>query len=177
MAKRVLILFAHPALHRSRANAALAEAVQDLEGVTFRDLYEEYPHLHIDVEQEQELLRQHDIIVWQHPFYWYSAPAILKEWLDVVLEHGFAFGENGTALRGKQAMSALTTGGSAEDYHQSGSNRFTMQQLLAPFDQTAHLCGMQYLEPFILHATASLGVDEIMQAAARYRERVLALCE
>lgn len=177
MAKRVLILLAHPALHRSRVNAALVEAVRDLEGVTCRDLYEEYPTLHIDVEQEQDLLREHDVIVWQHPFYWYSAPALLKEWLDVVLEYGFAFGENGTALQGKRVMSALTTGGTSEAYEVNGANRFTMRQLLAPFDQTAHLCGMEYLEPFILHGASSLTPDEVRDAASSYKNRVLALCE
>lgn len=28
----------------------------------------------------------------QHPFYWYSTPALLKEWQDLVLEHGWAYG-------------------------------------------------------------------------------------
>ena len=52
----------------------------------------------IDVHAEQKLLLDHDIIIWQHPFYWYSAPAIIKEWMDLVLEHGFAYGENGRSL-------------------------------------------------------------------------------
>ena len=47
--RRVLILFAHPALHKSRVNRRLAAAVRHLEGVTFHDLYEEYPDFNIDV--------------------------------------------------------------------------------------------------------------------------------
>ncbi|HJP32673.1 MAG: NAD(P)H-dependent oxidoreductase [Candidatus Latescibacteria bacterium] len=43
--RRILLLFAHPAYQRSRANRPLVEAVRDLSGVTFRDLYEEYPRL------------------------------------------------------------------------------------------------------------------------------------
>jgi len=169
---RVLILFAHPALHRSRINLAMMEAVQDLEGVTFRDLYEVYPDFHIEVSMEQELLVQHDVIVWQHPFYWYSAPALLKEWMDVVLEYGFAYGDEGRALHGKKVMSALTTGGPETAYGPGGYNRFTMRELLAPFEQTAHLCGMTYLDPFILHGVNQLNPAEVAAAAAGYRARI-----
>jgi hypothetical protein len=38
---KVLINFAHPAIARSKINAALRTAVEGLEGVTFNDLYQE----------------------------------------------------------------------------------------------------------------------------------------
>ena len=62
-----------------------------VEGVTVNNLYEKYPDFFIDVPEEQRLLLENDIIIWHHPFYWYSAPAILKEWMDLVLQHGFAY--------------------------------------------------------------------------------------
>ena len=99
---RILVLFAHPVQHKSRVNKELVSAIQGIEGITFHNLYEDYPDFHIDVKREQELLLSHDIFVWQHPFYWYSAPAMLKEWIDLVLEHGFAYGRTGKALEGKQ---------------------------------------------------------------------------
>ncbi|GEP43561.1 NAD(P)H-dependent oxidoreductase [Brevifollis gellanilyticus] len=169
---RVLILFAHPALHRSRINLAMMDAVQDLEGVTVRDLYEVYPDFHVEVSTEQELLVEHDVIIWQHPFYWYSAPALLKEWMDVVLEYGFAYGDEGRALHGKRVMSALTTGGPEDAYDRAGYNRFSMRELLAPFDQTAHLCGMKYLDPFILHGVNQFSPEQVTAAAASYRKRI-----
>ena len=61
--QRVLILFAHPALHRSRVNRALVRAVRDVAGVTFHDLYESYPDFDVDVRREQQLLLAHDLIV------------------------------------------------------------------------------------------------------------------
>ena len=67
---RILVLFAHPALEKSRVNRRLVQAVRDLDGVTLHDLYEAYPDLDIDVAREQELLTLHDVIVFQHPFYW-----------------------------------------------------------------------------------------------------------
>jgi len=172
---RVLILFAHPALHKSRVNRHLIEAVRDLEGVTIQDLYEEYPDLHVDVAREQELLRRHDCVVWHHPFYWYSCPAILKEWLDLVLEYGFAYGDKGTALRGKRAMTAITTGGPQDSYHTEGFNRYPIGHLLAPFEQTARLCGMEYLDPFVVHGTHHLSKSDVADLAAEYRTRIAQL--
>ena len=101
----ILILFAHPALQNSRVQIKAAEAVKSLEGVTFHDLYEEYPDLGIDHKREQALLLRHDIYIFHHPFYWYSTPAILKEWQDLVLTHGWAYGRKGTALRGRRMLS------------------------------------------------------------------------
>ena len=172
---RVLLIFVHPAIHRSRANRALVNSVRELPGVTLHDLYAEYPHHLIDVRREQELLRQHDAIVWQHPFYWYSAPSLLKEWQDVVLERGFAYGDQGHALRGKRLLSAITTGGPEPSYGPDGYNRYTIRQLLAPFDQTARLCGMEYLAPFVLHGVRELNDAALARAAEQYRERILEL--
>src|SRR5262249_12225989 len=108
--RRVLLLFAHPVLERSPVNLRLLAEAREVTGVTIHDLYEAYPTLSIDVRREQRLLLDHDVIVFQHPFYWYSTPAILKEWQDLVLEHGWAYGHGGTQLRGKITLNAITTG-------------------------------------------------------------------
>ena len=172
----VLVLFAHPVLERSRVNRRLADAVRGLEGVTVHDLYEEYPTLAIDVPREQALLEAHDAVVFQHPFYWYSTPAILKEWQDLVLEHGWAYGENGRELEGKITFNAITTGGPSAAYQSGGANRFTMRELLAPYDQTAHLCRMRFLAPFVVHASLRMTGDaDVRPYADEYRRIVEAV--
>jgi glutathione-regulated potassium-efflux system ancillary protein KefG len=158
--RRVLVLFAHPVLERSRVNRCLVDAIRDLDGITVRDLYEEYPTLLVNVRREQADLLAHDVIVFQHPFYWYSCPSILKEWQDLVLEHGWAYGVGGTKLKGKITFNALTTGGPQHAYQRGGYNRFTVRELLAPWDQTAHLCGMKFLAPFAVHAALKVTRDE-----------------
>ncbi|HEY9643769.1 MAG TPA: NAD(P)H-dependent oxidoreductase [Coleofasciculaceae cyanobacterium] len=174
--QRILILFAHPALEKSRVNRQLIQAIQGIDAITIHDLYERYPTFHIDVKHEQDLLLAHDIIVFQHPFYWYSSPAILKEWQDLVLEHEFAYGHNGTALQGKKFLSAITTGGSAQAYCRQGHNHFTIRELLAPFEQTARLCGMEYLPPFVVQGTHQLREPhQIAQHVEDYRTVLLAL--
>lgn len=144
--------------------------------MTIHDLYEMYPNFHIDVKFEQDLLLAHDIIVFHHPFYWYSSPAILKEWQDLVLEYGFAYGQGGTALHGKKFLTAITTGGGEQAYCRRGYNRFTVRELLAPFEQTAQLCGIEYLPPFIVYGTHKLREQhQIAKHAEDYRTAIVAL--
>jgi glutathione-regulated potassium-efflux system ancillary protein KefG len=119
---RVLVYFVHPTPHKSRLNSAMLQSLEGLEDVTVRKLYDLYPDFHIDIKTEQRLLVEHDVIVWQHPFYWYSAPPLLKEWIDLVLEHGFAFGHEGNALKGKKVLTVTTTGGRQEAYTEGGRN-------------------------------------------------------
>ena len=174
--RRVLVLFAHPVLERSRVNRRLVDAIRGVDGVTIRDLYELYPTLSIDVEAEQAALLAADVVVFQHPFYWYSCPAILKEWQDLVLEHGWAYGASGTQLRGKITLNAITTGGPETAYRTGGYNRFTIRELLAPWDQTAHLCGMRFLAPFAVHGSLRIvGDDDVGPHRERYRRLIEAL--
>jgi glutathione-regulated potassium-efflux system ancillary protein KefG len=172
---KILILFAHPAIHKSRVNKALISKIRNIEGITLHELYEEYPDFHIDVKREQHLLLKHDIIVWHHPFYWYSAPPILKEWIDLVLEHGFAYGKEGTSLKGKKIFSAITSGAKEEAYALGGTNMYSFRELLSPFELTAGLCYMNYLPPFAVHGTHLMTQAEMSSHAEDYKNILIAL--
>jgi glutathione-regulated potassium-efflux system ancillary protein KefG len=171
--EKTLVLFSHPALEKSRANKALLARVADLEGVTVHDLYECYPDFQIDVHREQALLEEHQRIVWQHPFYWYSTPALMKEWFDVVLQFGWAYGKSGTALVGKTVRSVVTTGGGQEAYCKDGQNRYTVRELLRPLEQTARLCGMTYEDPLVIYGALHLDEAALAAAADSYRSWLL----
>ena len=172
---RVLILFAHPSLERSRVHRALLRDLPDHPDITLHDLYEAYPRLDIDVEYEQSLLLEHDVIAFQHPFYWYSTPPILKQWQDLVLEHGWAYGSEGKQLVGKDFLSIISAGGGEPAYCSVGYNRFTVRQLLAPVEQTAQLCGMRFLPPFVIFGTHQIKAAGIDEAAKSYRTLLEAL--
>ncbi|MCK6559216.1 NAD(P)H-dependent oxidoreductase [candidate division KSB1 bacterium] len=167
---RVLLLFAHPALEKSRINARLIRDVGQLDGITFHDLYEAYPDFFVDVAAEQQLLAAHDTIVLHHPMFWYSSPALVKQWADLVLEHGWAYGAKGTALRGKQLVHVVTTGGGEQAYQTAGMHQHTIREFLLPFEQTAKLCGMLYLPPYLVHGTHRLADHEIESFAQEYLE-------
>ena len=171
----ILILFAHPALQKSRVNRRLIRYVRDIDGVAFNDLYEEYPDFNINVAREQELLIKNDIVVFHHPIFWFSMPAILKEWLDLVLEHGWAYGKDGKALKGKKLLSVISTGGRESLYRKEGYNRHTIREFLHPIKQTAYVCGMDYLSPFVVHGTHMITEQEIEDHGEDYRKIITAL--
>lgn len=156
-----LILFAHPAFDKSVVNKKLIDGVKNLDGITFHDLYEKYPEFDIDIDYEQKLLEDHDCIIFHHPFFWYSTPAILKEWQDLVLTHGWAYGSKGKALEGKLFFSVITTGAPHISYHQKGYNHHTINQLLAPLTQTANLCRMLRLPPFVVFGSHAIEENDL----------------
>lgn len=86
----------------------MARAAARIGGITFVDLYADYPRFDIDINIEQQRLLDHDVILFQFPVFWYSTPSILKDWQDLVLEHGFAYGNNGDKLSGKHMLLAAT---------------------------------------------------------------------
>ena len=158
---KILILFAHPALQKSRINKILISGLDNIDGITFHDLYQVYPEFDIDIEYEKRLLEQHQVIIFHHPFFWYSTPAILKQWQDLVLEHGWAYGSRGDALQGKLFFNVMTSGGRREAYTETGHNNFTIRMLLAPIEQTANLCKMIFLPPFVVHGTHSIDATQV----------------
>ena len=166
---RTLVLLAHPDLSASRVNGALADVVRDLEGVTVRELSAARTDSGFDVAEEQRLLVEHDTVVLQFPWYWYSVPGILKEWMDQVLTYGFAYGSAGTRLRGKTLQVVTSTGGPEQSYLSDGHNRFTMKELMRPLDATAHLCGMRMAEPLVVHGVHGIDDAALTTYRARYR--------
>ncbi|HFQ5055829.1 TPA: NAD(P)H-dependent oxidoreductase [Vibrio vulnificus] len=175
---KVLVIYAHPSQHRSEVNAPLFAAAQAVDGVTCVDLYAEYPQFDINIDKEQARLLEHDVIVFQFPLYWYSTPALLKEWQDLVLEYGFAYGTDGTALQDKLMLCVVSAGGKEEAYKAEGYNHFTIRQLLVPIEQMAALTSMHYLPPFaIFGARTALEENRIDQHVERYVTLLQALVE
>ena len=149
---KTLVVLAHPSLNeKSIANRIIVERVRPIPQVTIKDLHREYPSFRFDVDAEQEALRNADSVVFQFPFYWYSVPGILKEWMDQVLTHGFAYGSTGDKLKGKHFLVSMTVGGPAEAYCEGGYNHFTIDELLKPLRQMTYLTGMRYDKPIVSH--------------------------
>ncbi|WP_068113451.1 NAD(P)H-dependent oxidoreductase [Tropicimonas marinistellae] len=152
---KTLVLTAHPDLDNSRINRLWFDALSETGEITTRDLTATGGEtMRFDVEAEQALLLAHDRIVFQFPFYWYSAPPVLKAWMDQVLSFGFAYGPGGDRLAGREFLILVSTGGPADSYHAGGYNSFSMDELLKPYQQMAILTGMTYLRPFVQHGLA-----------------------
>lgn len=174
MSKAVLI-YAHPYPDRSRANHVLFDAVKDLAGVDARPIYDLYPDFSIDVEGEQEALAAAELLVWQHPIYWYTVPALLKLWWEKVLSHGWAYGTGGSALVGKRCLWVATTGGEDVTYDHEEMHAYPFSTYEPVVRQTARFCGMRWETPLTLHGAHRISDTALYSFAGRYREVVTEL--
>jgi len=147
----LIVNYAHPGHKYSHVNRYMSRAARQVDGITYVDLYEDYPRFDINVEVEQQRLLDHDVILLQFPMFWYSTPSILKEWQDLVLEHGFAYGEGGDRLEGKRLMLAITAAGPEDAYTSGGYQHYPLRDFLRPLEQTARLCGMHFSAPYVLY--------------------------
>lgn len=174
MPKKILVIYAHSAPHQSRVNRRMAEAARTIAGVEVHDLYETCPDFHIDVSAEQARLASADVVVFLHPLQWYGMPALLKEWVDRVLQPGWAYGDGGVALAGKTFWLAVTAGSQRDEYTAQGVHGRPLEEYLAPFRQTALLCRMVWETPAILygaHHVDNAAVDAHIEA---FRQRLQA---
>ena len=99
----VLIINGQPNPHGpSSTGRILAELAKRLPEAQIRAVADTVTEDKTYVAAEQEALKKADVIVWQFPIYWYSAPAKMKQWIDDVLAYGFAYGSEGDALTGSR---------------------------------------------------------------------------
>jgi len=173
--RRILVIFAHPKFEHSEVNQALINSISNLENVELRDLYELYPDFNVSIQAEQEALFQAEVIIWHHPIYWYSCPPLLKQWIDLVLEFGWAYGPGGTYLKGKSVLNVITSGGSDHAYSKEGRNQHPIEDFLLPFEHTAKLCLMNYLAPFHISGTHRISASELVLKAESYKDFVTQL--
>lgn len=171
--RKILVTYAHPEYPPSRVNRALRQGAQALLAsrgleVTWHDLYRKYPDFMIRIGQEQALLQAHEVLVFQHPLFWYSVPALLKHWIDEVLTEGWAYGGKSRALAGKTWVHWLTAGGSASAYSRDEANGFGIQHLLRPLERTALLCDCRWLPPQVTHASLTLTDEDLAAEGQRY---------
>ena len=150
---KLIVYYAHPGHQFSQVNRSMARIAAGLERITFVDLYAEYPRFEIEVAREQGRLLDHDVIVLQFPMFWYSTPSLIKEWQDLVLEHGFAYGSGGDRLAGKRVQLAISAAGPEDAYARNGYQHFPIRTFLTPLEQTARLCKMEFVAPYVLYGS------------------------
>ena len=165
---KILVNVFHPNLEQSKVNLRWVKELEVRNDITINNGYSHYPDWKIDVKREQELLLAHDRIVFQHPFYWYSVPPLMKKWFDDVLTYAWAYGPGGTALQGKEWVSAISTGGPAESYQAGGYNNYSMSELLKPLQQTANLIGAKFLPFFLFQGAVQATQEQIDMSASQY---------
>ena len=164
----ILILLAHPNIAQSKANAAMIQAVKGTPNVEIINIYE----APFKAETYAEAFKKSHTIVFQFPFYWASAPHMLKKWCDEI----FFFLQENPGVKGKKLMVATTTGSEYEAYRSGGRNQFTMDELLRPYQLLANHSGMTWTTPFVLYGTSLPdAATRIKAGAAAYKKQIDAL--
>jgi glutathione-regulated potassium-efflux system ancillary protein KefF len=172
VARVILVVYAHPYPHYSRACATLLEAIQDLPDLEVRSLYELYPDFDIDVAAEQQALERAELVVWMGPFYWYSVPALLAHWFQKVLVDGFAYGDDDGRLAGKDCLWVVTAGGDEKAFSAEGRHGHRFEVFEPAVAQTARYCGMSWLPPFVVLAAHEVRETVLREHGLRLRERL-----
>ncbi len=143
---KVLVLVVHPHLEKSVINKTWKEAAEKAgSNITVRSLYDLYPDGNIDIREEQKVMESHDRIIFQYPFYWYSAPYLLKKFMDEVFTDGWAYGAGGDKMEGKEIGAAVSCGSPAEAFVEGGMQCHTLEHYLGLYDGVAAFLRARYI--------------------------------
>ncbi|WP_424983672.1 NAD(P)H-dependent oxidoreductase [Maritalea sp. S77] len=175
MANPVLFVIAHPDLGQSRANRHFAASAKSVEGIEVLDLYKTYPDMFVDGSHERHRIDDKSTLVLQFPIYWYAAPGLLKEWIDRTFSYGWAYGTNGNALKGKNFMLSIATGSEEKAYSADGQHNYPLQEFLLPYKQTAHFCGMNWLEPLVYYHARASEKEQLLAHGEKLKNRLTEL--
>ena len=150
---KTLILMFHPDPEKSAANAALARAAVEVEGVEVVDMAAVFPHRRIDMMTdgavEAQRLLSADRIVFQFPVQWYSVPSLMKDWIDAVFTRiYYVFAESeGDRLEGTPLMIAATAGNTPENYRPGGKIAISLEEIFTPLRATPLRAGLPWHPP------------------------------
>jgi glutathione-regulated potassium-efflux system ancillary protein KefF len=172
VARVIVVVYAHPYPHYSRACATLVEAIQDLPDLHMRALYDLYPTFDIDVRAEQQALEGAELVVWLAPFYWYSVPSLLHHWFEKVLVQGWAYDSDAPRLEGKDCLWVTTTGGDEHAFTAEGRHGHSFEAFVPAVEQVARFCSMNWLSPFVLKAAHDVRETALREAGVQLRERL-----
>lgn len=159
---KTLVIVAHPRIAASATQTFFKTAAKQENNVTWHELATPF-----DISHEQELLHAADRIILQFPMYWYSAPAILKQWLDEVWNAELT---SRRLVKGHELGIVVTVAHSAQSFMPGASQQFTIAELLRPYQALAYATGMKYLPPFPVYQFAQQSDEQRQLLFIRYQQ-------
>lgn len=163
---KTLVIVAHPRVASSATEAFFKTAASREDDVMWHELA-----LPFDIEREHQLLLLADRVIFQFPLYWYSAPAIFKQWLDEVWNSTLVSEQ---LVKGRELGIVVTTAHAASDFQPGAGQQFTIAELLRPYQALAHSTGMKYLPPLSVHQFAQQSDEERQLLFIRYQQYLTA---
>ncbi|HTM64487.1 MAG TPA: NAD(P)H-dependent oxidoreductase [Gammaproteobacteria bacterium] len=177
--KTILYVYAHPnreSLNHSIMMHAAAELERNDVNVIVSDLYS----APLDISAEQKKIASANHIIFQFPLWWFSAPAIMKAWLDNVLTKGFAYDidkqfANGL-LRDKTASLTVTMQSPENAYQPPGIHGTNLKNFLLPFHHTLRFTGIKPLATFAVFSALEMNQSryrKMLDQYTQYLSRIL----
>ncbi len=124
-----------------------------------------------DVKTEQDLIKEAKTIIFIHPIWWYSMPAILKGYIDRVFSYGFAYvleDELKPLLTDKKVMIFNTLGETEEQCEGAGICPCIKKTIGGTFE----FCGMEVVEHKMFFAVPYV-TDEVRKGYLKELEQIL----
>lgn len=157
--KNTLVIFAHPYFEYSKLNRELLKVYAGFEHVTIRDLYEEYPDLHVPAFRERKRIVDYERLVFHFPLIWFSFPPLLKLWIDEVFDMTWMM-EDYHPLTNKDAMIVVTAGGKQQQYTPEGTYGTTLENLLKPIKISLKVNNIEVTEILTVYNADHLSKEE-----------------
>lgn len=170
---KTLIIISHPNISESASQQFFLAGLDNREEVTVRHLEREYPEGKIDTVRECQLVKEHDRLIFQFPLYWYSSPALLKEWQDKV----FTQFTGSDLLKDKEFGIVTTVGVRKIEYLAGGKVGFTLDELMRPYQAVANHFDMRYLPIFSIHQFMYLSEEDKKRCLVDYLYYVTGACD
>lgn len=129
-----------------------------------------------DIQAELDKLLWADLLILNFPIFWFSAPAMLKGWIDRVLVSGICYGgkrfyDQG-GLAGKKALVTVTLGG-REHMFGEGAIHGPLEDMLRPILRgTLAYVGFDVLEPFVAWHVPYISEEARQQFLVDYGQRL-----
>lgn len=109
------------------------------------------------VQEEIVKWQQADYILYQFPIYWFSTPAILKKYIDVVyaFKEFYEFNDgpygSGGLMKDKQVMLSTTWGIDEKTFGSEFFDGASRDEVLLPIRKTQTYCGIREMKHFSCH--------------------------
>lgn len=170
----VLVINGHPDLKKSFANAEILKHFSQRtpwQIVHAKDFAG-------DINAEQQRLLNADLVIVQFPLYWSAFPSVLKEWIDQVFTYGFAFGPDGSQLKGKKLLFSITAGATAESYTPTGFNFMPLEEYQRAFEHAFKAAEMDILDTVITYEMNAIpeeggDVEKTIALAQEHANRII----
>lgn len=166
---KILIVFAHPLYEKSRINKIINTYIPSTDEITFHDLYELYPEFEIDIQLERQLILEHDIIVWQFPLYWYSCPALMKQWMDMVLHFKNKDDLDINSMSQKAILPIISVGEMQKTFLDNTPDETSIFDYLLPFKRIVEFSNMKYYPPLLIKISKLSSMEDIYKKGEQYR--------